>query len=63
MHSTGSISSRFTRSARPRDSSGTPSVVERKWFGTIPSVSPNQRTDSPVSTLPLSGIVFGWTTS
>ena len=62
-HSTGSISSRLTRSARPRWSSGTPSVAERKWFGTIPSVSPNQSTERPVRTLPLSGIAVGWTTS
>ena len=63
MHSTGSIFSLRTRSARPRNSSGTPSVAEMKWFGTMSRVSPNHSTESPVSTRPLSGIGVGWTTS
>ena len=63
MHSTGSISSRRTRSARPRNSAGTPSVALTKWLGTMSRVSPNQSTESPVRTRPLSGIGVGWTAS
>ena len=63
MHSTGSIFSRRTRSARPRSSAGTPSVADTKWLGTMSRVSPNQSTESPVSTRPLSGIGVGWTAS
>ncbi len=61
MHSTGYISSRFTRIARSATSSGTSS--EMKWLGTMSSVSPNQKTDIRFSTLPLSGIGVGITTS
>ncbi len=43
--------------------SGTPSVAEIRWLATICSVCSNQNTDSPVSTLPLSGIGVGWTAS
>src|SRR3954447_9600479 len=63
MHSTGSIFSRRTRRARPRYPAGTPSVADTKWFGTMSRVNPNQSTESPVSTLPLSGMGVGWTTS
>ncbi len=63
MHSTGSMFSRRTRSARPRYSGGTPSVAEMKWLGTMSRVSPNQSTERPVSTRPLSGIGVGWVTS
>src|SRR3954452_2392876 len=49
--------------ARPRTSSGTPSVAVTKWLGTMWPVRENQNADSPVSTLPLSGIGFGCTTS
>src|SRR3954470_6254546 len=62
-HSTGSMSSLRTTSARPRTSSGTPSVALRKWLGTIWPVRSNQKTLSAVSTLPLSGMGVGWTTS
>ena len=63
MHSTGSICSRLTTSARPRASSGTPSVAEIRWFGTMWPVFSNQKTERPVSTRPLSGIGVGWTAS
>src|SRR3984885_7462988 len=63
MHSTGSILSLRTTSARPRTSSGPPSVAEIMWLATICFVFSNQNTDSPVSTLPLSGIGVGWTAS
>src|SRR3954466_15247560 len=49
--------------ALPRTSSGTPSVALTKWLGTMWPVRENQNADSPVSTLPLSGIGFGCTTS
>ena len=49
--------------ARPRASSGTPSVAEMKWFGTMCPVFANQNAERPVSTLPLSGIGVGCTTS
>ena len=34
-----------------------------RWLGTIARVRSNQSTESPVRTLPLSGISVGWTTS
>src|SRR5215207_6330367 len=34
-----------------------------RWFGTISPRRSNQKTDRPVSTLPLSGIGVGWTAS
>ena len=37
--------------------------MEMKWLGTMLSVSSNQKVERPVSTLPLSGIGVGWTTS
>ncbi len=43
--------------------SGTPSVAEIRWLATMWAVLANQNTDSPVSTLPLSGIGVGWTAS
>src|SRR3954451_6464897 len=49
--------------ALPRTSSGTPSVALTKWLGTMWPVRENQNADSPVSTLPLSGVGFGCTTS
>src|SRR5215212_11071867 len=57
------MSSLRTTIARPRTSSGTPSVTDSMWFGTSSSVSSNQNVESPVSTAPLSGIGVGWTTS
>ena len=48
---------------RPRASSGTPSVTDTTWLGTMPVVRSNQKVDRPVSTLPLSGMGVGWTTS
>src|SRR3954452_7707509 len=57
------MSSFLTASARPRTSSGTPSTALRKWLGTIWPVRSNQKTLSAVSTLPLSGMGVGWTTS
>ena len=60
-HSTGYMSRRLTRSARPSASAGTSS--ERKWLGTMSRVVSNQKTDIWVSTLPLSGIGVGRTTS
>src|SRR5919205_2008142 len=62
-HSTGSIRSLRTAIARPRTSSGTPSVAETKWLATMWPVRANQNADSPVSTFPLSGIGVGCTTS
>src|SRR5919204_5291925 len=62
-HSTGSISSLRTVIARPRTSSGTPSVAETKWLATMWPVRPNQNAESPVSTAPLSGMGVGCTTS
>ena len=61
MHSTGYISSRFTRMPRSETSSGTSS--EMKWLGTMSAVSSNQKTDIRFSTLPFSGIGVGITTS
>jgi hypothetical protein len=57
------MSSFMTFSARPRASSGTSSVVETRWLGTVSAVASNQKTDSAVSTLPLSGIGVGCVTS
>jgi hypothetical protein len=57
------MSSFMTLSARPRASSGTPSVAEMRWWGTMSPVSSNQNTDRAVSTLPLSGIGVGCTAS
>ena len=48
---------------RPRASSGTPSLTDSMWFGTIEVVRSNQNVDRPVSTAPLSGIGVGCTTS
>ena len=62
-HSTGSICSLRTTSALPRTSSGTSSVSETRWFGTMCPVCSNQNTEMPVSTLPLPGIGVGWTAS
>ena len=50
---------RRTTSARPSTSSGTPSMAEIRWLGTISAVCSNQNTDSPVRTSPLSGIGVG----
>jgi hypothetical protein len=49
--------------ARPRDLVGHAVGGETKWFGTMWPVSAEPERESPVSTLPLSGMPFGWTTS
>ena len=38
-------------------------VAERKWFGQMSEVAPNQKMLMPVSRRPLSGIAWGMTTS
>src|SRR5512142_240256 len=62
-HSTGSMRSSLTTSARPRSDSGTSSVADSRWLATMWRVRSNQNTDSPVRTLPLSGIGVGCTAS
>ena len=62
MHSTGSISSRRHRIARPSHSAGT-SVPEITWFGITSPSWPNHHSESWVSTRPLPGIGVGSTTS
>ncbi len=61
-HSTGTISSRRHRIARPANSGGT-SVAEITWLGTRSASCSNHHSDSAVSSLPLSGIGVGRTTS
>ena len=60
---TGTMASFRTASARPRTSSGTASVADTKWLGQMCTVRSNQKCESPVRTVPLSGIGVGWTTS
>ena len=48
---------------RPRASSGHAVGDRDEWLGTMSAVRSNQNVDSPVSTLPLSGIGVGCTTS
>ena len=62
MHSTGTMSSRRHRIARPANSAGT-SVAEITWFGTRSASCSNHHSDSRVRTAPLSGIGVGSTTS
>ena len=62
MHSTGTISSRRQRIARPGHSAGT-SVAEITWLGTRSASRSNHHSDSWVRIAPLSGIGVGSTTS
>src|SRR5690242_17245714 len=62
MHSTGSIDSRWQRTARPVHSGGT-SAEETTWFGTTSASRSNHHSESWVRTAPLSGICVGSTTS
>ena len=47
----------------PRSATSSGTSSEMKWLGTMSAVSPNQKTDIRFSTLPLSGIGVGMTTS
>ncbi len=62
MHSTGTMSRRRHRIARPAHSGGT-SVAEMTWFGATSASWPNHHSDSWVRILPLSGIGVGKITS
>src|SRR5437016_4541025 len=73
MHSNGRTLARLQIMTRPRRSPASspsppvvpiePGSVPRRWFATIAAVSRNQKRERPVSTLPLSGIGVGRTTS
>ena len=62
MHSTGSMSSRWQRIARPAHSAGT-SVAEITWLGTMSASRSNHQSESWVSTRPLPGTGVGRITS